>query len=99
MMTHRFEPRQEPRTAIARLVRARPDCVHRVKARDTTNRWAVYFVYVPPSREGSFLRALEGEGLVDLADYGTVIASGYGETPTPELLAKLKDEFGLTLTA
>ena len=69
--------------------------IHKLKAKDTTGRWAYYFVLVSPEREAQFLRAIEGLGTIDLQDMGTVIASCYGETPTPEVKAYLKARYNL----
>lgn len=67
--------------------------IHKLKAKDTTGRWAYYFVYVQASKERLFLEAIEGDGIVDLENYGKVIASCYGEEPTPEIKALLKEKY------
>lgn len=68
--------------------------IHKLKAKDSTGRWAYYFVLVPPNRETGFMSAIGGDGIIDLADFGTVIASSYGEQPSPEVKAFLKSKFG-----
>ncbi len=68
--------------------------VHKLKAKDTTGRWAYYFVLVKPHRERHFLQSIEGDGIIDLADYGTVIASCYGEEPTQEIKDYLREKYG-----
>ena len=67
--------------------------IHKLKAKDTTGRWAYYFVYVIAAKERLFLRALEGDGTVDLEKYGKVIASCYGEEPTQEVKDFLKEKY------
>lgn len=67
--------------------------VHKLKAKDSTGRWAYYFVHVPNSKQRAFLAAIDGEGMIDLEDYGTVIASNYGETPNDETKAFLKERY------
>lgn len=59
--------------------------VHRLKAKDSTGRWAYYFVFVSPVKEKGFLKALKEGPMVDLERYGTVLASCYGEEPTKEI--------------
>ena len=69
--------------------------IHKLKAKDTTGRSAYYFVLVQPHKEAQFLAAIDrGEGVIDLETHGTVIASCYGETPSPEIRAFLKTRFG-----
>jgi hypothetical protein len=68
--------------------------IHKLKAKDTTDRWAYYFVLVPPNREKAFLAAIEGDGTIDMQDYGTVIASCYGERPNDEVKTYLKERYG-----
>lgn len=68
--------------------------IHKLKAKDTTGRWAYYFVLVMPDKEKEFLDAIEGNGTTDLEEYGKVIASSYGETPTREVRDYLKQTYG-----
>ena len=67
--------------------------IHKLKAKDTTGRWAYYFVLVEPSAESHFLRAIEGDGKIDLEDFGTVIASCYGEEPNQEVRDYLYEKY------
>jgi hypothetical protein len=67
--------------------------IHKLKAKDTTGRWAYYFVFVQPAKERLFLRAIQGDGTIDLEDYGKVIASCYGEAPTDEVKEFLKEKY------
>jgi hypothetical protein len=68
-------------------------CIHKLKAKDTTGRWAYYFVLVEPQHEPAFLEAIAGDGTVDLEDYGRVVASCYGEKPTQEVRDYLKEKY------
>lgn len=68
--------------------------VHKLKAKDTTGRWAYYFVLVTADREADFLNAIEGDGNVDLELYGKVIASCYGEEPDQNTKALLHEKYG-----
>lgn len=71
--------------------------IHKLKAKDSTDRWAYYFVYVEPHRERDFMKAIGGKGMIDLEHYGTVVASCYGERPDEETLAMLRTRFGFRI--
>ena len=65
--------------------------IHKLKAKDTTGRWAYYFVHVTRARESAFLAAIDGDGTIDLNDFGQVVASNYGEEPSDEVRRLLKE--------
>ncbi len=67
--------------------------VHKLKAKDSTGRWAYYFVLVEPLKERRFLKAIRGEGIVNLEDFGRVIASNYGKEPSDNVRQMLKDRY------
>ncbi|MBT9444535.1 MAG: toll/interleukin-1 receptor domain-containing protein [Hyphomonadaceae bacterium] len=71
--------------------------IHKLRAKDTTDRWAYYFVLVPPNREVAFLNSLKGDGIIDMEHYGTVIASCYGDQPSAEVRAFLKSKYGFDI--
>ncbi len=72
--------------------------VHKIKAKDSTGEWAYYFVHVLPHNEDAFLEQLDQkDGIIDLEDYGVVIASNYGETPSPEVKAFLKTRYDFSI--
>lgn|GEM_PF-6042643 len=71
--------------------------IHKLKAKDSTGRWAYYFVAVPPYGEKKFLDALDSAGQIDLEDYGRVIASCYGESPSETIKKFLKEEYGFNV--
>lgn len=81
------------------VLRSRGHLVHKLKAKDSTGRWAYYFVLVQPWNEWRFLQAIEGDGMIDLEDYGSVIASCYGESPNAETVKFLKATYGWDATA
>ena len=68
--------------------------VHKIRAKDSTGRWAYYFLHVPHHRERLFREALKGRETVNLEDYGEVLASNYGKEPTDAVRAALKERFG-----
>jgi Flp pilus assembly protein TadD len=80
-----------------RFVARRGDLVHKLKAKDTTGRWAYYFVMVENKREAEFRKAIKGVGTVDLEDFGTIIASCYGEEPSSEVRAYLARVYGFSV--
>ena len=88
------KPPANPRSQIDHLIAKSGHLVHKLKAKDTTGRWAYYFVYVERAKERAFLAALEGGGITDLEDYGRVIASCYGEEPDERTRAFLKEKYG-----
>lgn len=71
--------------------------IHKLKAKDTTGRWAYYFVLVDKEFDAAFLKATEEEGTLDLEDYGYVLASCYGEQPTHEIRDMLYEKYGFAL--
>lgn len=87
-------PAPEPRSHADQLIARSGHLVHKLKAKDTTGRWAYYFVLVDAAREAIFLKAIKGEGKIDLTDFGKVIASCYGEAPTDEVRRFLKEKYG-----
>ncbi|MEH1807045.1 trypsin-like peptidase domain-containing protein [Nostoc sp.] len=68
--------------------------IHKLKAKDTTGKWAYYFVHIRPEIEQEFLKALDSKKSIDLEDYGKVIGSCYGEKPNKKLRDLLKNKYG-----
>ena len=79
---------------IDRLTASRAHLIHKIKAKDSTGRWACYFVLVIPEREARFMAALHNTDSVELEAWGTVIASSYGTEPSSEVRAMLKERYG-----
>lgn len=52
-----------------------------------------FFVQVVQAKLQAFRRALAG-GACDLADYGTVLASGYGMAPPAKTLTRMQTFYG-----
>jgi hypothetical protein len=82
------------RSFVDQIIAKKGHLIHKLKARDSTGRWAYYFVLVEPQREAQFLKAIQGDGTVDLEEYGKVIASCYGEEPSQEVKDFLKERYG-----
>ncbi|WP_373528336.1 hypothetical protein [Nostoc sp.] len=72
----------------------RSHLIHKLKAKDSTGRWAYYFVYIRPALEQEFLKALDLNQSIDLEDYGKIIGCCYGEKPNDKLKALLKEKYG-----
>jgi hypothetical protein len=87
-------PEKTKRSHVDEIIARSGHLIHKLKAKDTTGRWAYYFVYVESSKERAFLAAIGGDGTIDLEHFGRVIASCYGETPTDEIRAFLKERYG-----
>ena len=81
-LTDLIETANESGEVSDEIVRYSGHLIHKLKAKDSTGRWAYYFVLVPASREADFIKAIEADGTVDLELYGKVVASCYGEEPT-----------------
>jgi hypothetical protein len=90
----RPRPREKYKTFSDEEISKLGHLIHKLKAKDSTGRWAYYFLLVPPDCTKSFLDNLNGDGTIDIEDYGVVIASSYGEVPTKEVKAYLKNRYG-----
>ncbi|MEA5579736.1 hypothetical protein VB620_00090 [Nodularia harveyana UHCC-0300] len=77
-----------------RFLARQGNCIHKLKAKDSTGRWAYYFLYIEPSKEKEFMNALESTQNIDLEDYGKVVGSCYGEKPDEKLINLLKEKYG-----
>ncbi len=85
---------EKKRSFVDQIIAKKGHLIHKLKAKDTTGRWAYYFVLVEPARESAFLKSIDGDGTLDLEDFGKVVASCYGETPSDEIKTYLKEKFG-----
>lgn len=52
--------------------------INEVYAKDKTDRMAYYFIMVEETKQNAFIKALENPP-INLAEYGLILASGYGE--------------------
>jgi hypothetical protein len=77
-----------------REIARRGHLIHKLTAKDSTGRRACYFVLVEPHREKAFFAAIAGDSVIDLEDFGRVIASNYGEEPSECTRTYLKDTYG-----
>ena len=88
-----LEKRSRRRSFAEREIARKGHLIHKLKAKDSTGRWAYYFVLVDPVKERQFIKAIEGEGMIDLENFGEVIASNYGEEPSDDVLQMLKERY------
>lgn len=79
---------------VDKIIAKKGHLIHKLKAKDSTGRWAYYFVLVEAAKEQSFLNALEANESIDLEDYGKVVASNYGEEPSEDVKKMLKERYG-----
>lgn len=61
--------------------------------RDHSGRPAWYYVLVEPHLKLRFDRAVKS-GAMDLKEFGSIVASGYGEQPPELTRARMKAEYG-----
>jgi hypothetical protein len=85
---------EKKRSFADQIIAKKGHLVHKLKAKDSTGRWAYYFVLVEPAREQAFLAALKSDETIDLEDFGKVIASCYGEEPNDQIKEELKERYG-----
>ena len=71
--------------------------VEQMTARDSTGQRACYFLYIPPHRKDALMRALDSGAMIDLEQFGDVIASNYGSAPSPETRQLIKNRFGINV--
>lgn len=79
---------------VDKIIAKKGHLIHKLKAKDSTGRWAYYFVLVEPMHEKAFLAALESNQSIDLEEFGKVVASNYGEEPSEEIRTMLKEKYG-----
>lgn len=76
-------------------IRASKDNIFDLRVKLTTGENCYYFFKVVPDRKRLFLTLLTKGNNINLAKYGEILASGYGEPPK-KLVAELADKYGLS---
>jgi hypothetical protein len=98
-----IEDRQkQAMTITGRLMAQGSQEVAKLKAKDSTQRWAYYVVRLKPGRATAFHRALNGSGMIDLCGFGEVLASTYldeNEDIPAEFIRETEEELGIVLTS
>ena len=72
--------------------KSRLDCLFLVRGKDK-GRPAWHYVLVDKHKREMFL-ARSKSGSMDVALYGEILYSGWGENPSEDIVQKIKDEFG-----
>jgi len=72
--------------------------IHFVIATDMTGRRACYFVQVDPLKEPLFVKAVKGAH-INFEQYGTIIASCFGEKPSEAIKTLLKEKYNFDVDA
>ncbi|KJV66091.1 hypothetical protein [Anaplasma phagocytophilum] len=72
--------------------KSRLDCLFLVRGKDK-GRPAWHYVLVDKHKKEMFL-AKSKSGSMDVALYGEILYSGWGENPPGDMVQKIKDEFG-----
>ena len=73
--------------------RSRSDLIYLVRGKDR-GRSAWHYVLVDKDKREMFV-AKSRTGAMDVADYGEILYSGWGEDPPQEIVDKINEEFGL----
>lgn len=73
--------------------RSRLDLIYLVRGKDR-GKSAWHYVLVDKDKKEMFI-AKSRTGAMDVADYGEIIYSGWGEDPPKEIVDKINEEFGL----
>ena len=71
----------------------RKDCVFLVRGKDN-GKPAWHYVWVYPNKKSLFLEAANS-GSLDVAEYGEIQVSGWGEDPDEETVRKIKEKFDI----
>ncbi|ABD45073.1 hypothetical protein ECHLIB_0544 [Ehrlichia chaffeensis str. Liberty] len=72
--------------------KSRLDCLFLVRGKDN-GRAAWHYVLVDKPKREMFL-AKSRSGSIDVALYGQILYSGWGENPPEDIVKKIEDEFG-----
>ncbi|MDR2831646.1 MAG: hypothetical protein LBV62_01895 [Rickettsiales bacterium] len=73
--------------------RSRSDLIYLVRGKDR-EKSAWHYVLVDKEKREMFLTRSR-TGSMDVADYGEILYSGWGEDPPQEIVDKINEEFGL----
>ncbi|WCR53509.1 MAG: hypothetical protein PG981_000531 [Wolbachia endosymbiont of Ctenocephalides orientis wCori] len=73
--------------------RSRSDLIYLVRGKDR-GKSAWHYVLVDKDKREMFL-AKSRTGAMDVADYGEILYSGWGEDPPQDIVDKINEEFGL----
>ena len=69
--------------------------IYFITCKDLSGRECYYFVLSSPEKMKRLAQVTSGT--FDVNDYGKIIESGYGKTPSPEVQKRLHEEYGFSL--
>ncbi|MDN5248258.1 MAG: hypothetical protein QWI36_03930 [Wolbachia endosymbiont of Tyrophagus putrescentiae] len=73
--------------------RSRADLIYLVRGKDR-GRSAWHYVLIDKDKKEMFL-AKSRTGSMDVADYGEILYSGWGDNPPQDIVDKINEEFGM----
>ncbi len=83
---------------VDKIISGKGHLVHKIRAKDKTGKKAYYFVLVEPTKEAGFMRAIASKNL-NLEEYGKIIASCYGNSPSQDVKTMLKQKYDFDIDA
>ena len=83
----------EKKNFMDHLIKSRTDLCFQVMGKDSTGRNAWYFILVDKDKKESFLKHEPGDSY-DLADYGKIVSSGYGDEVPEDVKQMLGEKYG-----
>jgi hypothetical protein len=91
--TERLGKRPGTRGFVERLKADSSADIYLIRGNDSTGRPAWYYLRAHRGKKVAFETASK-RGNVQLTEYGTIILSGYGKTPPPDVVARMSAEYG-----
>ncbi|MDX1974460.1 MAG: hypothetical protein SFT92_02165 [Rickettsiales bacterium] len=86
------------KTSFADARSLRPDQIFLVRGRDHKSKSAWYYVAVDTDKRDIF-KSRQGTTVLDIADYGNVLHSGYGVEPPQAVKELMQLEYGFKESA
>lgn len=71
---------------------SRPDHIFLVRGKDLSGRRAWYYVMVDKGKRDAF-KSREGIPSLNLANYGRILYSGFGENPPEDIKNRMAEEY------
>lgn len=78
-------------TALA--TKSKANCLYEINNRQEDGRVSYFFVLIDPVKEKAFFKAYHNNKECLLSDYGTIVASGWGEPPE-SVKQRMREEYG-----
>lgn len=81
--------------SFAEKVRKQQSRVYYIRSTPDDSQASWFFLSLKPHMRKPFDRAIAGTAIFDLADYGEILHSGYGEQAAQSLKDKMQKEYGV----